>query len=291
MSKDTEIQWTDSSANPVMGCQGCELWTEKFRRCYAGILHGRYSRSSKGYAKEFLKPEMFAGRMEKAAAWGDMRGITREGKPWIPPHMPRMIFLSDMGDALSKTIPFEFLEREIIDNVTSEKGRRHTYQWLTKWPKRMAEFCDWLRTRGREWPMNLWPGTSITMPKAMIRAKHLQNVGTARTTRFLSCEPILIPYRMNLDDLAGISQVIIGGLSGTDVRSTFVADIRNLIGDARLAGCKVFVKQLGSKVEDENGVWSLRDSHGGDWNEWPEELRVREFPDAVPEMAKPELFQ
>ena len=24
--KDTKIQWCDSTVNPVMGCQGCELW-------------------------------------------------------------------------------------------------------------------------------------------------------------------------------------------------------------------------------------------------------------------------
>lgn len=26
MSKNTAIQWADSTINPVMGCDGCELW-------------------------------------------------------------------------------------------------------------------------------------------------------------------------------------------------------------------------------------------------------------------------
>jgi len=32
--KETGIQWTDSTINPVMGCQGCELWpsAEKIRK-------------------------------------------------------------------------------------------------------------------------------------------------------------------------------------------------------------------------------------------------------------------
>jgi hypothetical protein len=26
MAKSTPIQWCDSTVNPVMGCEGCELW-------------------------------------------------------------------------------------------------------------------------------------------------------------------------------------------------------------------------------------------------------------------------
>ena len=37
----------------------------------------------------------------------------------------------------------------------------------------------------------------------------------------------------------------------------------------------VFVKQLGTHLAKELG---LKDRHGGDMDEWPEHLRVREFP-------------
>lgn len=50
----------------------------------------------------------------------------------------------------------------------------------------------------------------------------------------------------------------------------------------RANGVTPFVKQMGAAVW--NGelipehMVSLKDSHGGDMSEWPEALRVREFP-------------
>jgi protein gp37 len=29
MSVTTKIQWCDSTCNPTMGCEGCELWNPK----------------------------------------------------------------------------------------------------------------------------------------------------------------------------------------------------------------------------------------------------------------------
>ena len=50
-------------------------------------------------------------------------------------------------------------------------------------------------------------------------------------------------------------------------------------------GVALFVKQLGS-----NPVWnekcvSLKDFHGGDWDEWDENLRVREVPDLFSKLS------
>src|SRR5437667_9313219 len=104
MSEKTKIQWCDSTANPTMGCDGCELWNPKtgVRTCYAGMLHTRWP-NHRGFAKDFLVPEMFPGRMEKAAAWPDLNGKDRPGSPWLD-GLPRLIFISDMGDSLSKRI-------------------------------------------------------------------------------------------------------------------------------------------------------------------------------------------
>jgi hypothetical protein len=40
----------------------------------------------------------------------------------------------------------------------------------------------------------------------------------------------------------------------------------------------VFVKQLGSRPAEGDARLRLRDGHGGDWSEWPADLRVREMP-------------
>ena len=107
--------------------------------------------------------------------------------------------------------------------------------------------------------------------------------------RFLSCEPLLGP--LNLEDLAYeaagpewagynslVDWVIIGGESGPGARVFELDWATSIINQCKAAGVSVFTKQLGSKpVVDCYGYKTL-DKKGGDPDEWPEELRVREFP-------------
>jgi len=120
--------------------------------------------------------------------------------------------------------------------------------------------------------------------------------------RFLSIEPLL--ENMGELDLTGIDLIIFGGESGPDARPCDLAWIRDGVRQCKAAGVSAFVKQAGANVIDRNdhfgggpGDWPddtdhgpserfqgatvrvyLRDSHGGDWSEWPEDLRVREMP-------------
>ena len=89
--------------------------------------------------------------------------------------------------------------------------------------------------------------------------------------------------------------MIVGGESGPGARACQVVWIRSLIGQCRQACVPVFVKQLGRRpvvadlthhrapgalLPDASGyVLRLRDDKGGNPDEWPEDLRVREFPD------------
>ena len=100
----------------------------------------------------------------------------------------------------------------------------------------------------------------------------------------------------------GIDWVIVGGESGPGARSCDVAWIRSIVEQCRAAGTPAFLKQLGARPydhidnfrywpdqaatlddslgRDHQGMhWlHLRDSKGGDPEEWPEDLRVREIP-------------
>ena len=188
MSRDTEIQWCDSTCNPTMGCEGYELWNAKTKKCYAGKLHVRFGGHTKGYSPTFEQLTYYPGRMEDATRWSDLAGEPRADKPWLN-GLPRLVFVSDMSDALSAVVSFGFLEREIIRNVISPKGRRHRWLWLTKRPDRMATFSALLAKKGIDWPDNLWPRTSITTQTTSSRIKHLLKVGNDSTLRFLSVEP------------------------------------------------------------------------------------------------------
>ena len=277
MSRTTKIQWCDSTCNPTMGCEGCELWSKQRKSCYAGILHTRFGGVTPGYAPTFEQVTEFSGRMTEAARWADLTGTQREDKPWLD-GMPRAIFVSDMSDSLSSVVPFEYLEIEVIANVTSENGQRHQWLWLTKRPDRMADFSEWLKKRSTDWPSNLWAGTSITTQKTTTRIDNLLNVGDANTIHFLSVEPQI--ESLNLDKwLPKLGWVIQGGESGHDARPFDVQWAVDLIAQCKKHGVPYFLKQLGSNFVRNGKPLSLEDNHGGEWNEWPKSIRVRQMPE------------
>src|SRR5206468_11597839 len=72
MSIKTKIQWCDSTVNPTMGCDGCEIWGPQRKTCYAGTLHGRFGGHTQGYAPTFELVTAFPGRMAKAAHVSDL---------------------------------------------------------------------------------------------------------------------------------------------------------------------------------------------------------------------------
>ena len=296
MTLTSSIQWCDGTVNPVMGCEGCELWqarTEKKvprRSCYAGFLHERGRGKKPGHAKVFDEPEQFAGRMEKAAKAPNLTDQKRDDKPWLD-GMPRLWFVSDMGDALSKGVSFEYLHAEIIDVANSPMGRRHIWLWLTKQPKRMAEFSKHIGSA--KWPANVWPGTSITAKESvdrLHRVDHLRDVGNDSTTRFLSVEPQTEAVSL-AGQLADVHWVIQGGESearrtteGTPEHAEYgarpfdLAWARQLREECHEAGAAYFLKQLGRHPAVGGKPVSLKDPHGGEWDEWPTDLRVREVP-------------
>jgi len=226
---------------------------------------------------ELRAGDAFSGRrVEEACRWPDLRGLRRWDKPWLD-GLPRLVFLSDMSDALCEDVPFAFLETEIIDNVTALLGIRHQWLWLTKRPDRMAEFSGWLSQRGVAWPENLWAGTSITSPRWTRRIDRLLEVGTERTIRFVSVEPQWEPVDLGRW-LPRVDWVIQGGQSGHDAMPFQLTWAKDLKEQCREAGVPYFLKQLGANVMDGRKRLNFEDSHGGDWSEWPKDVRVRQVP-------------
>jgi protein gp37 len=91
---------------------------------------------------------------------------------------------------------------------------------------------------------------------------------------------------------SGLDWVIVGGESGPKARPCDVDWVQSIVEQCKSASVPVFVKQLGAVVrsdksfelDDDGGEPAklplrLRDPKGGDPDEWPEDLRVREFPD------------
>lgn len=81
--------------------------------------------------------------------------------------------------------------------------------------------------------------------------------------------------------LKGINWIIIGGESnqGQLIGRDFHAEwIRSLIPICRDMGIALFVKQMGTNAYQSGKKMVLNDHHGGDWTEWPEDLRIRQMP-------------
>lgn len=286
MALTTDIQWCDSTINPTSGCDGCELKAPgKPGTCYAVPIHvNRLARTMPDkYSSDFHEVREIPGRMSQISKWSDLRGKDRPGKPWLN-GMPRMIFVGDLGDMFSRDVTFEFIRDELVAQAIAGKGGRHIQMWLTKQPRRMFEFSQWLEDQRISWPDNIWAGVSVTSQKtADLRIPQLLQVPAK--VRFLSMEPQLEEIDLSKWLDKGIHWVIQGGESGARARTFNLAWARKTRDQCKEARVAYFLKQLGSKACDSFYLTDqrlyLKDSHGGDMSEWPEDLRVREIPEVV----------
>jgi protein gp37 len=136
MSITTDIQWCDSTLNLQMGCDGCELWNPKagVRKCYAGQLTERRS-PTKGWPDKFGLPRIFPERIAQTPKWKDLTDTDRPDKPWLN-GLPRLVFLNDMGDTFTKSLPIDWLE----EFIPALENTPHIYIVLTKRADRMRTF-------------------------------------------------------------------------------------------------------------------------------------------------------
>jgi protein gp37 len=282
--RETAIQWCDSSVNAQMGCAGCELWepSRGVRRCYAGALHERFA-GRKGWPESFGRPELFTHRLDEALRWADLRGRCRPDKPWLDGY-PRTIFLNDMGDTFTEGLPVDWLSPHVPRLGTSP----HVWIILTKRPGRMLEWVRLYQRRAGPLPRNVWLCVSVTTAGTLGRLAPVRGLRDELPGHVvgLSVEPLpadLAPVlRQHWPDLPSwLSWVKMGGESdqpGAPARPCAAEWLRGLRDFFCGGSTAVFVKQLGSNATEAGRRLRLRDGHGGDWGEWPEDLRVREMP-------------
>jgi protein gp37 len=167
------------------------------------------------------------------------------------------------------------------------------------------------------WPLpNVWLGVSVESQQyADERIPPL--LASPAAVRFVSYEPALgpvdfLPYLKwtlrTTDDRRlqhphpeiagaggtwerGLDWVIVGGESGHKARPFRIDWARDLLAASRepaAATSRVFVKQLGARpiYFDGSPMASIRDGHGGEPSEWPDDLRVRDFPNVYGEMTQ-----
>lgn len=247
MAEKSKIQWTDATWNIARGCTKVD---EDCKFCYMYRESLNETRFDPFTVKKTKTVFNLPLRIKK----------------------PSRIFTSSLTDVFHEGC--DGFRDEMWDII--RRCPQHTFQILTKRPERIIDHlpADW----GEGWG-NVWLGTSIGSQKALPRVYQLLNVPTK--VRFLSIEPLHERVSLNLDigDLCDIHWAIIGGESGNDTgkyryRPCKVEWIEELINDLAPTTA-IFVKQLGTYLAKE---MKLTDRHGGDIEEWPYKLRLREFP-------------
>lgn len=137
-----------------------------------------------------------------------------------------------------------------------------TYLLLTKRPEnikgRLLAMSGWFAV-----PDNVWLGVTVENSNAKERIDILRGYHTP--VNFLSIEPLIGDIgRLNL---MGVDWVIVGAESGPKRRPCKIEWIRDIVRQCKEASVPVFVKQM-----EINGKITA------DPKDWPEDLRIQEFP-------------
>lgn len=229
---ETQIEWTDSTWNPVAGCS---IISSGCKNCYAMEMARRL---------ESMGVEKYSGltRLKgKRTVWNGK--ITEDHDALSIPYRwrkPRKIFVNSMSDLFHEKVSDDFILK--VWNVMRETPH-HNYQILTKRPERMA---DMLTKYIREVLPNVWLGTSIEEQETAQRVFHLKK--TPAQIRFISFEPLI--GSVGEIDLSGIDWAIVGGESGSSARPIKEEWIDEIHEQCIEYGTAFFFKQWGTWGKD-----------------------------------------
>lgn len=314
MASKTSIEWSDSTWTPLRSRRRdngkigvhCEKISPGCAHCYSERFNLRglpnqgtrlpFARASRKAVEHFLDERILA-----------------EPLRW---RKPRKVFVCSQTDLFGEWVTDEQIDRVF---AVMALAPQHTFQVLTKRAERMREHCSspWMQRRvdeekcelmgamsdqgrmvdayvGEEdscyfehgYLPNVWLGVSVEDQAHLPRLYDLKRTDAA--VRWVSFEPLL--EGLGDVDLSGVDWAVYGGESGPRARPCDLEWIRRGIECCRKSLTAPFVKQLGARVvnsSDELGPWpvlpaesmQIGGSKGGDINEFPMDLKVREFPE------------
>jgi protein gp37 len=314
----TSIEWTTFSANPlkyrdVSGEKvwGCVHHSPGCINCYSEALAKRYGRGGPFNAQTMrgLTPFLDDDEIHKMRNAKVVKGVPVSGSK---------CFVGDMTDVFGEWVPDALLDElfatfmwrpDVTWQVLTKRADRmraysaglaalspvdRAHRWAESiLSNRGLRFSGDVVTSGVDWPVqNVWMGVSCEDQKRTDdRLPHL--LQTPAAVRFISAEPLLegLDIAKHRPGALGLHLVIIGAESGRGARPCELWWIKNLVGQCRDAGVAPFVKQVGPNPAPRRIPYPaggphaytleplrIRDAKGGDMSEWPEDLRVRQFP-------------
>lgn len=233
--KDTTIEWTTHTWNPVTGCTrvspGCD-------NCYAEAIALRFAGGA-GFPRGFdvtLKPH----KLREPLRWRE----------------PSLVFVNSMSDLFHREIPVDYLGQIWSMMLGADQ---HIYQVLTKRPHRAAEL---IRRMSLPLPPHIWLGVSVENQRfAENRIPALLSIPAQ--VRWLSCEPLLGDLDLR-EWLPSLDWVVDGGESGSGRRPADESWFRSIREQCRSVAVPYFHKQGNAHISGRD-----RELDGRTWDEYP----------------------
>ena len=177
----TKIEWCDFSWNPIVGCWGPGGTREKPNHCsycYGKRIAKRFFKDNPNYEPKFYPERLVEpSRLKK----------------------PSKIFVCSMADLFGDWVKICWLQSILCVAV---RNPQHTFQFLTKNPKRYLEF---------RFSKNCWLGTTVTNNEGS-EVERLTYLKKKDNYKFVSIEPLL--GNLKRISFSSFDLVIVGAMTG-----------------------------------------------------------------------------
>lgn len=294
MAKESAISWTDATFNPWIGCTQVGLGCDN---CYAAtLMDSRMGRvrwgagqpRSRTSVSNWRQPRRWNKEAFFECSGCGWRGSEKDYAKLVKP--PAKACCPDHALVPARRRVFCASLADVFDNEVDPQWRSDLFSLISETPsldwmvltKRIGNVAE--MTRGIKLPPNMLLGiTVVNQDEANRDIPKLRSIPDVR--RFLSMEPLIGEVdlahndKLTSRDRYPIHWVIVGGETGAHARSMVLGWAKRIVRDCLNAGVAVHVKQLGRYPRNREGDrHPISDEKGKLMNEWPEILRIRQFP-------------
>ena len=295
MGENTAIAWCDHTHNPWWGCD--DPLSPACINCYARAWAKRCGFDCFGPSATTPRRELSDAYWAKPLKW-NREAFDRFGRR-------ARVFHGSMCDLFEdhpQLPPLREREWELIEATPNLK-----HLLLTKRIENVVRMVPerWIK---EGFPKHVRIG--CTIENQAMAERRIPELLKLDVPNFISMEPLLGWVSLDYDWLVplnpdtfpldgrirlpgtGLNHVIVGGESGSGARIFDIGWARDIVSQCKAADVPVFMKQLGSNprvvVPTPCDKWpnseteyslELKSNHGSDPSEWPEDLRVQEFPE------------
>lgn len=317
MASKSSIEWTGHTWNPVAGCTvltpGCtNCYAMKMAARLAAMGQELYA----GLTKPSKAGAVWTGVLREAPEHVLLAPLKRKKPTTYFVNSMSDLFHEGVADTtIDKVFAVMALcPQHTFQVLTKRAERMWTYLGADQAARLRSIAIAMHQIRELhpllKWPFkNIWLGVSCErQQEADERIPHL--LSTPAAIRFVSAEPLLAPIDLQqwlspargcancgdgqqdgkccdeplIVDNDALDWIIVGGESGRGARPFNIEWADSIVEQCKAADVACFVKQLGSHPFEQfapgcDHFLSLKSKKGGDPAEWPEYLRIRQFPE------------